>query len=144
MKKIISLVSIVASIFVLNGCGSNSKQMVVENVQQLEVRSYQQKKYSSDKNIVLKSTIATLQDLSFIIDRADEELGTIAATKYQGGSSMRMTIVVRNFDKDSVSVRVNAEHRQGAGVPKGVDDPEVYQAFFSMLDKAIFFESEKL
>lgn len=144
MKKIISLASIVASIFVLNGCGLNSKQMVVEDVQQLEVRSYQQKKYSNDKKLVLKSAIATLQDLSFIIDRADDELGTVAATKYKDNSSMRMTIVVRKFDEHSVVVRVNAEHSQGGGIPKGVDDPEVYQAFFSMLDKAIFFENEKL
>lgn len=50
MKKI--LLFIMALYFV--GCGTNSRQMVIENTQQLQVRTYQTKEYDYPKKMLQK------------------------------------------------------------------------------------------
>ena len=111
------------------------------------MRQIQTREYDTlDKQMTLRSVIATLQDLGFTIDQADAELGTVTATRlnqritpvaisttrpYQ--NAMRMTAtVVRKSDK-RVAVRVNARIGES-----GVTNAETYQDFFVALDKAMF------
>lgn len=141
MKTFIKYFSLLCCVAVMTGCMVNSKQMIVENPQQLELRSYQTKTYDKPKSLVAKSCVAALQDLSFIIDKADMETGTLSATKLNKNASLKMTIVVRDNGKQSV-VRANAQFSSSMQMPKAVDDPEVYQSFFEVLDKAVFFEEQ--
>ena len=48
---------------------------------QVELRQMQTREYETlDKRGTLRSIVATLQDLGFVIDKADYELATISAT----------------------------------------------------------------
>lgn len=76
--------------------------------------------------------IATLQDLSFVIDKADPELGTVSATKLDG-YVMRMTVTVRQKGERQLIVRANAQLNTVA-----ITDPAPYQSFFIALERSIF------
>ncbi|WP_346671563.1 hypothetical protein [Helicobacter pullorum] len=125
----------------LSGCMVSSKQMIVENTQQLELRSYQIKTYNHNKKTLAKASIAALQDLGFIIDSADLDVGAISATKFAKNSSMQMTITIRQSSNSQTQVRANAQFG-GTAVKQAVEDPATYSAFFNVLDKAIFFETQ--
>jgi len=139
----IGLVIAISSIF-LAGCMTNSREMVLENQQSLKIRSFQVKKYNKPKVIVARAVVSTLQDLSFIIDKADMMTGTVAATKLAKNASMRMTIIVRERGKGITEVRSNAQFSSLNQMPKAVTKPEFYNTFYSALDKSIFLESEGL
>ncbi len=135
------LLSLFVGVF-FTGCMQNSKQMILENQQSLKVRSYQIKKYDKTKKEVARAIVSTLQDLSFIIDKADMETGTVTATKLVKGASMRMTLIARKQSKISTQVRINAQFSGGGNMPEAVTDPETYKAFFTALDKSLFLESQ--
>jgi len=142
-RKLIYL-SIMAATFTMTGCMMNSKQMILENPQQLEVRSYQVKNYPQPKKVTARSVISALQDLGFIVDKADMETGTVTATKLVKYASMKITVVVREKSAKESVVRANAQFVSSTEMPKAVDDPETYGAFFSALDKSIFLEKQGL
>jgi len=144
MKKFhIVLVIAISSIF-LTGCMTNSKTMVLENQQSLRLRSFQIKKYDKPKVVVSRAVVSTLQDLGFIIDKADMMTGTVTATKLTKGASMRMTIITRERGKGITEVRSNAQFSSFNQMPKAVTEPEVYNSFYEALDKSIFLENEGL
>lgn len=143
-NKIFIITSIIISLIILTGCSVNSKQMVLENQQQLELRSYQIKKYDKPKLLVSRAVISTLQDLSFIIDKADLDTGTVTATKLVPGASMRMTIIVRENNQKVTQVRTNAQFSSSGSMPEAVTNEETYQSFFNALDKSIFLEKQGL
>lgn len=106
---------------------------------QLEIRQIQTREYeTTDKRMALRSTIATLQDLGFVIDDADLELGTVTATRHRR-QTMRMTVTTRERPGERVAIRANA--RLGEG---GIDDPQTYQDFFVALDKAMFLTRNRV
>ena len=76
--------------------------------------------------------IATLQDLGFVIDKADARLGTVSATKLSG-YRLRITVTVREHGRSQLIVRANAQYEATA-----VETPEPYQQFFEALQKAMF------
>lgn len=140
MKKYLILF-VIAILF--SGCMTSSKQMIIEDNQQLALRSYQTKSYNYGKELVARSAVAALQDLGFILDKADMPTGTITATKLKQAAVMKITIVVREQNNQSV-VRANAQFGSNMEMPSAVEDESVYQSFFSVLDKAVFFEAEGL
>ncbi|WP_300795477.1 hypothetical protein [Helicobacter sp. UBA3407] len=133
MKRLLFL-AIIGALFI--GCGS-SKNAIVGNTQSVEQRAYQSKSYEQPKLLVARAVSAALQDLGFVTDRINLDAGSITATKYEDRAQMQITITLREQGKKSVLVRANAR----IGI-QNVDSPEAYQAFFSHLDKAIFFETE--
>ena len=48
--------------------------------------------------------LATLQDLGFVIDKADKELGSISATKLDG-FALKMTVSVRPKGETSIACK---------------------------------------
>ena len=131
--------SIITSTFFLNGC-VNSKTQIVnsESESQLKVRSYQTKTYDNiSKTKAIRATIAVLQDLGFVIDRADSLTGTVSGTKLDGYKIV-MSVTIRQTQK-SVKVRTNAQY----GL-KAIKDPKIYQDFFVSLDKGMFLEKNAL
>jgi hypothetical protein len=87
----------------------------------------------------LRIIIATLQDLGFVIDDADETLGTVSGTKRARYSlhtnELRMTVSIRPRGTQQMIVRGSAQNNL-----QTVEDPEPYQQFFSALSRALFFE----
>ncbi len=87
---------------------------------------------------MLRTIIATLQDLGFVIDKADAELGSISATKLDN-FELRVTTTVRRRGDTQTLVRVNATWRDGP-----ITDAVTYQDFFVALEKAMFLTAQQV
>ncbi len=136
MRVKIVILFIISTIFV--GC-VNQNARVLEGGNQVELRSMQSRSFdTSDKNMVVRTVIATLQDLSFVIDKADADLGTISGTKL-GGYQIKMTVTVRPKSSEQIVVRSNAQYNLRA-----IEDPEIYQNFFNSLQKALFLTAHSI
>lgn len=123
---------LVVILFALAGCAA-STAAITAGGSQVELRQMQTREYETlDKRGVLRSVVATLQDLGFVIDKADYDLATISATKLQK-YEIRMTVTVRERDGDRLAVRANARFNE-----QPIEDPKSYQDFFATLDKAMF------
>ncbi|MGH7813091.1 MAG: hypothetical protein ACRD3Y_07500 [Bryobacteraceae bacterium] len=121
------------------GCASTQDRLLDTNVDQLKIRSIETRTFdTSDRIAVLRATISTLQDLGFVVDRADSDLGVVTATKLAGYTE-RATVTVRPKGKKQVAVRVNVEYNETA-----VQDPKVYQEFFTALSKSLFLSAHKI
>lgn len=100
---------------------------------QLMTRQAQTREFTLvSKKQVIRASIATLQDLNFILDRIDADLGTLSASKYSGGLIVKATVTIRE-KQEAVTVRINLT----CGV-QVVENPLIYQDFFSSLDKSLF------
>ena len=93
---------------------------------------------TEDKTKTLRTVIATLQDLSFVIDKADLELGSVSATKLDG-YAVRMTVSVRPGGANRLVVRANAQFNT-----EPITDPKPYQDFFAALAKAMFLTAHQI
>lgn len=122
----------------LAGCATQNSR-VLEGGNQVELRSMQTRAFdTSDKTMVVRNVISTLQDLSFVIDKADADLGTVSATKLSG-YQIRMTVTVRPRSPTQQLVRANAQYNL-----KAIEEPEVYQDFFTNLQKSLFLTAHNV
>lgn len=124
----------------LAGCQTDSKQQVLyTDRSQVELRAVQTRAFdTTDRNLTVRNVIATLQDLGFVIDKADETLGTVSGTKLQG-YTMRITVTVRPRGTTQMAVRANAQYNLTA-----VSDAGPYQQFFAALEKAMFLTANEV
>jgi hypothetical protein len=124
--------------FAIIGCAS-AQPDVTGSGSQVAIRQIQTREYHTlDKQMTMRSTVSTLQDLGFVIDNADVDLGTVTATRHRK-YTMRMTVTVREKDGKRVAVRANARIEE-----KAIEDPRTYQDFFTALDKAMFLTLQKV
>ena len=120
----------------LFACAGKQKSILETRESQVKLRSIQSRVYdTADRDRLLRTIIATLQDLAFVIDDADVTLGTVSGTKLSG-YYMRMTVSIRPRGERQTIVRSNAQYNLML-----IEDPEPYQAFFSSLSKALFLEA---
>ncbi len=143
MKPAACKVLIVQSIMIstlLIGCVTDSRKHILDTTEsQVQLRSIQTRTFdTSDRNTTLRTVIATLQDLSFVIDKADDVLGSVSATKLDG-YQLQMTVTVRQKGGNQVLVRANAQYNL-----KAIEDPEPYQDFFTALEKAMFLTANSV
>ncbi len=141
VKKRIRLALIVMSaVLMLSGCQTDSKQQVLAVTKsQVELRSFQTRAFdTTDKEKTLRTIMATLQDLSFVLDKADAVLGTVSGTKLDG-YQLRITVTVRPRGETQMLVRANAQYNITA-----VEDPEPYQQFFIALEKSMFLTAHEV
>lgn len=131
---------ILLPLLVLSGCQSDSRQQILAtDKSQVALRSIQSRVFdTSDQSLTNRTVIATLQDLGFTIDRVDEDLGVVTATK-AGNYLMKMTVSSRPRGKDQMFVRASAQFNIEA-----VSDPEIYQKFFDSLSQAMFLEAHQV
>ena len=122
----------------LFGCATPNSH-ILEGGSQVELRSYQSRSFdTADKILVVRNVISTLQDLSFVIDKADADLGTVTGTKLSG-YEVRMSVTVRPKSETQVIVRANATYNM-----KAIEDPVVYQQFFAALEKSLFLTAQQI
>lgn len=121
-------------------CQTDSKQQILlTSKSQVALRAVQTRAFdTTDRNLTLRTVIATLQDLGFVVDKADEQLGTVSATKLDK-YVMRMTVTVRIRGARQTAVRASAQYNLVA-----VDDAKPYQRFFSALEKAMFLTAHEV
>ncbi len=125
--------------YLLCSCANTSKHAFEMKSSQVEVRSYQTRAYdTTDKELLLRSVIATLQDLDFIIDKADVEFGVVSATRLNR-YSIRMTITIRKRGERQLLVRANAHYNL-----RTIEDPMPYQDFFAALNKSTFLTNHEV
>ncbi len=124
---------ILTSVFLLPACVEDSKQYILSTEKsQAELRSIQTRSFDTeDRRTAVQTVLATLQDLGFVIDQADENLGVISATKLDG-YKMRMTVTIRKQVSGQIMVRASAQYGM-----KAVSDSEPYQNFFAALEQAM-------
>ena len=126
------LLRLIPLVFVVAGCAS-SLQPVTSGGAQLQLRQIQTREYDTlNKRDTLRSVLAALQDLGFVIDKADYELATITATKL-ADYQLRMTVTVRERNAGRLAVRANASVDESP-----VENPGAYQDFFNVLDQSMF------
>lgn len=136
MKLLLPALLVCASL--LSGCATTNQRVLdLGDETQLQKRSYQSRIFeTADKEKVLRAIISTLQDLGFVIDRADLMLGSISATK-QDRNQIRITVSVRPKGNDRMLVRANAQFNISP-----IEDPKEYQNFFSSLEKSLFLTAQ--
>ncbi len=122
------------------GCVSSQKQLLKTDASQVMLRSIQSRAFdTTDREVTLRTIISTLQDLGFVIDKADATLGSVSATKLKRYRlPLRMTVTARLRGETQTLVRANAQY----GV-QAVEVPEPYQQFFTSLSKAMFLEAHE-
>lgn len=121
------------------GCATAPQQAIFDSQSAVQQRSYQSQVFeTNDRRQTLRTLIATLQDLGFVIDEADASLGSVSATKLDD-YELRITATVRPRGDTQSQVRANVTWRNGA-----ITDPVMYQDFFSALQKAMFLAAQSV
>ena len=129
---------LIVSLMLLGGCATQDSH-VLAGGSAVELRSFQTRAFdTTDTHKMLRTTIAVLQDLSFVIDKTDEDLGMVTGTKLSG-YQIRMTIIVRPRGDKQLAVRASAIYNN-----QPIEDPIPYQDFFTALEKGIFLTAQKV
>lgn len=121
------------------GCASSPHAKVFEQSSAVQLRSYQSRVFdTTDRHKTLRTVIAALQDLGFVVDKADSVIGTVSATKLDG-YKLRVTVTVRPRGETQTLVRANATFANSA-----IEEPGPYQDFFVVLEKAMFLTAHQV
>ena len=86
----------------------------------------------------IRGVMATLQDLGFIIERANADLGLVTAARFAEPNYydiIAVTVTVRPQPGGKMLIRANAIYNN-----EPVTEPEVYQNFFATLERSMFIE----
>lgn len=136
----VRIVTVFLAALVLAGCQTDSRKQALETgASQVALRAIQSRAFdTTEREKLLRTIIATLQDLSFVIDKADATLGSVSATKLDG-YQLRITVTVRPRGETQSLVRANAQYNV-----EPVEDPEPYQQFFTALEKSVFLTAHQV
>jgi hypothetical protein len=124
------------------GCAPKPSQELLSPTEaQLKLRAFQTRTFDvKDRQRALRAVIAVLQDLGFIIERANEPLGFVTAERFAEPDYRQIvgvTITVRAQEDGRVLIRANAILKN-----KPIEDPMVYQNFFASLERSLFLTQE--
>lgn len=136
----ITTLALMLPLLVLSGCQTTQQAMFdTDGKSQVELRSIQSREFeTADKEMLLRTVMATLQDLGFVIDKADAILGSVSATKLSG-YALKMTVSVRSKGPNRSTIRANAQFNTSPVV-----EPKPYQDFFNALSKGLFLEAHEI
>lgn len=140
MKKYLGVFVILFLGFFASGCATTAGKAFETSESQVKLRSIQTRAFdTTDKKLMMRTVISTMQDLDFVIDKADLTLGTVTGSKFLGYAIVAMTVTVRPRGEKQLLVRVNAQH----GITS-VSDPSTYQDFFTALEKSLFLTAQQV
>jgi hypothetical protein len=135
--SLITIAAFTGSLATLSGCASTPK--AADGEVALKLRAMQTRAFeTTDLNKTIRVAMATLQDLGFVIDTADAELGSVTASKLDR-YVIKMTITARKRGDSQLLVRANAQYNVTP-----VEDPSFYQQFFTAYSKAMFLEAQQV
>lgn len=105
--------------------------------EQARLRSLQTRTFEvSSRNQAIRGVIASLQDLGFIIERANEGMGLVTAARFaepRYSDVVAVTVTVRPQEGGKMLIRANAIFNN-----KPITEPKVYQNFFASLEGSMF------
>lgn len=139
---------VIAALIAFSGCTSPKEHLLKMDESQVEMRTMQTRAFdTTDKEGMLRTVISTLQDLGYIVNEANEVIGTVSAqtthVKYTSSKKQNLplliTVTVRPRGESQLLVRANAQYDE-----KTVRDPSVYQRFFAVLEKSIFLTAQEV
>ena len=141
--RIVGAAAILTIAWLLHGCTAPqpSQELFVPTDAQMKIRSAQARTFEvKDRTIAMRGVIAALQDLGFIIERANEPLGLVTAARFAEPDYydvVGVTVTVRPQTDSQTMVRANAIYNN-----KPIEDPKVYQNFFAALERSLFLTKE--
>ena len=121
------------------GCSTPepSPELLAPTAAQTKLRSFQSRTFDvADRQLALRGVIGVLQDLGFVIERANDALGLVTGAKFAEpnyNDVVGATVTVRQQGEGKVLVRINAISNN-----RPVEDPKVYQNFFAALERSMF------
>lgn len=134
---------ILATVVLLAGCASSKDQLLASSKSQVALRSIQSRAFdTADRERALRTVVATLQDLGFLIEQASLAVGSVTGSKQgqiSGFYTLRMTVSVQPRGASQLLVRANAQYNI-----QEVADPELYQRFFAAFSKAMFLDAQQI
>lgn len=114
-----------------------SPDLLAPTEEQMKLRSFQSRTFEiDDRQRAMRGVIAALQDLGFIIERANEPLGLVTAARFAEPNYtdiVGVTVTVRPQEGGRMLIRVNAIFNN-----KPIEDPKAYQNFFATLERSLF------
>lgn len=128
-----------ATVAMLCGCvpPQPGPELLAPTEAQMKMRSAQTRTFDvKDRQVAMRSVIAALQDLGFIIERANEALGLVSAARFAEPNYydvLGVTVTVRPQADGQMMIRANAIYNN-----KPIEDPKVYQNFFATLERSLF------
>lgn len=131
---------IVALLVGLAGCASKppvpTGPLLAPTEEQMKLRNMQTRDFDiGDRRVAMRAVIAALQDLGFIIERANEPLGLVTGARFAEPNFfdvVGITVTVRTVEKKRTTIRANAIFNN-----QPITDPEVYRNFFATLERAL-------
>jgi len=139
-KRYSGILIVLCLLFVLAGCVTTTNKAFETNESQVKLRSMQTRAFdTTDKKKMMQTVISTMQDLDFVIDKADLVLGSVTGSKFLNQAVITMTATVRSRGETQLLVRVNAQY----GI-SSVEDPATYQDFFTSLEKSLFLTAQQV
>jgi len=135
---------LLAGLLLLQGCVAPqpSLDLLAPTDAQMKLRSFQSRTFEvTDRKVAMRGVIAALQDLGFIIERANEPLGLVTAARFAEPDNLSVvgvTVTVREQSGGRMLVRANVIFNHTP-----INDPKVYQNFFATLDRSLFINKEE-
>lgn len=140
LKKHENILLVLLLVLIFAGCQNTARRAFDSNESQVQLRSIQTRSFdTTDKKKMMQTVISTMQDLDFVIDKADALLGAVTGSKFIGNKIVVMTVTTRSRGETQLLVRVNAR----CGI-QTVEDPETYQDFFVALGKSLFLAAHQV
>lgn len=132
---------IVAAALLTSACASTppppSAPLLAPTEAQMKLRNMQTRDFDvTDRMVAMRGVIAALQDLGFIIERANEPLGLVTGARFAEPNYydvVGITVTVRALHDKKTTIRANAIFNN-----EPITDPEVYRNFFATLERALF------
>ena len=140
LKRYCGIFIVLVVCFAISGCATTASKAFESDQSSVKLRSMQTRAFDTiDKKKMMQTVISTMQDLDFVIDKADLMLGSVTGTKFVNQAAVTMTVTVRPRGEKQLLVRVNAQY----GI-QSVEDPSTYQDFFAALEKAMFLTAQQV
>ncbi len=124
----------------LVGCASPPPEpvdLLAPTEEQMKIRNLQTRTFDvADRVIAMRGVIQALQDLGFIIERANEPLGVVTGARFAEPNYydvVGVTVTVREAGEGRITIRANAIYNN-----QPITDPEVYRNFFATLERSFF------
>lgn len=129
-----------ALIPLLAACQMDSRQQVLATTNsQAAQRGISTRVFDTgDKAKVFQAVLSALQDLGFVVDRADSVLGTVSATRF-GSGLVRFTVTIRPGGQQRTIVRASGQLNQYE-----LSDPAPFQRFYEALSQALFLQANEI
>lgn len=134
---------VITGSMLLHGCAAPepTQDLLAPTEAQMKIRSMQTRTFDvKDRQLAMRGVIAALQDLGFIIERANEQLGLVTAARFAEPNFydvVGVTVTVRQQEAGRMMIRANAIYNN-----KPIEDPKVYQNFFATLERSLFMTRE--